>query len=94
MFIKATFSDDVIENSSSRKDEEAIDPDYNEIPIEKFGMAFLRGCGWTEASGIGKTNRRITPLKIYEQRPRGLGLGAAVTAVPIMNNNQKTKAEN
>lgn len=35
------------------KEESTLD-DYQAIPIEQFGMAMLRGMGWSEKRGIGK----------------------------------------
>lgn len=39
-------------------DNESTLDDYNSIPISDFGMAMLRGMGWTESSGIGKNNQQ------------------------------------
>jgi hypothetical protein len=61
--------------------------DYEIIPISEFGTAFLRGCGWKEDTGIGKTNQRAIPLKIFEPRPKGLGLGASI---PTQNTGTKS----
>jgi len=58
--------------------EESIDADYDKIPINEFGLAFLRGCGWKESDGIGKSNRQTVKLQISTPRPKGLGLGADV----------------
>jgi len=69
--------------------DETIDPDYSEIPVDKFGIAFLRGCGWTAKGGIGKTNLKIIPLRINEQRPKGLGLGATITSTNKKKNDGK-----
>ncbi len=55
---------------------EGDDPDYGSVPIEHFGMAILRGCGWNDGDGIGKTNRQVVPLRLPQLRPKGLGLGA------------------
>lgn len=52
------------------------DPDYEKIPLHEFGAAFLRGYGWKQDGGIGKTNRRVVPLQVTKARPKGLGLGA------------------
>jgi G patch domain/KOW motif-containing protein len=52
------------------------DPDYEKIPLHEFGAAFLRGYGWKQDEGIGKTNRRVVPLQVTKARPKGLGLGA------------------
>ncbi|XP_043470186.1 G-patch domain and KOW motifs-containing protein [Leptopilina heterotoma] len=49
--------------------------DYEQIPIEKFGEAMLRGMGWQPGKGIGK-NQKIVAAVIPELRPRGMGLGA------------------
>lgn len=35
-----------------------VDANYDSVPIEAFGLALLRGCGWQEGEGIGKTNKR------------------------------------
>ncbi|XP_051165035.1 G-patch domain and KOW motifs-containing protein isoform X2 [Leptopilina boulardi] len=49
--------------------------DYEQIPIDKFGEAMLRGMGWQPGKGIGK-NEKIVSAVIPELRPRGMGLGA------------------
>jgi len=59
--------------------DEGVDADYEKIPIGEFGLAFLRGCGWKEEDGIGRTNRRAVKLRVSEPRPKGLGLGATIT---------------
>uniref|UniRef100_A0A182K675 G-patch_2 domain-containing protein n=1 Tax=Anopheles christyi TaxID=43041 RepID=A0A182K675_9DIPT len=46
--------------------------DYESIPIEKFGLAMLRGMGFKESSG--NENDKQTPGPT--PRPKGLGLGA------------------
>ncbi|VDK52613.1 unnamed protein product [Anisakis simplex] len=56
----------------------AEDADYEQVPVESFGLAVLRGCGWKEGEGIGLTNKRVVPLKLPPRRPKGLGLGADV----------------
>jgi len=32
--------------------------DYERIPIEQFGLAMLRGMGWSKEAGIGLTNKK------------------------------------
>ncbi|VDN19517.1 unnamed protein product [Gongylonema pulchrum] len=54
----------------------SVDADYDAVPIDAFGLAVLRGCGWREGEGIGKTNKRIVPLRVSSRRPQGLGVGA------------------
>ncbi|EFO25594.2 KOW domain-containing protein family protein [Loa loa] len=56
----------------------SVDADYDSVPIEVFGLAVLRGCGWREGEGIGKTNKKVVPLRISSRRPKGLGLGATI----------------
>uniref|UniRef100_A0A8R1XVG7 G-patch domain-containing protein n=1 Tax=Onchocerca volvulus TaxID=6282 RepID=A0A8R1XVG7_ONCVO len=58
----------------------SVDADYDSVPIEMFGLAVLRGCGWHEGEGIGKTNKKVVPLRISSRRPKGLGLGAAIVS--------------
>jgi G patch domain/KOW motif-containing protein len=75
------------------KADDMIDPDYNEIPVEAFGLAFLRGCGWKETAGIGKSNRKAVPLRISEPRPKGLGLGASISLPPGKEKKSSEKAQ-
>ncbi|ESO94471.1 hypothetical protein LOTGIDRAFT_118225, partial [Lottia gigantea] len=49
--------------------------DYEEIPIDHFGKAMLRGMGWEEGKGIGKNEKAIAPYEAV-MRTKGLGLGA------------------
>jgi G patch domain and KOW motifs-containing protein len=50
--------------------------DYENIPIEKFGEALMRGMGWTPGAKVGLNGRGlIKPVEVVP-RPRGLGLGA------------------
>ena len=39
--------------------------DYDEMPIDKFGLAMLRGMGWKEGQGIGKRHERYRQF-IYD----------------------------
>ncbi|KAK6023403.1 hypothetical protein OSTOST_10810 [Ostertagia ostertagi] len=50
------------------------DADYGAVPIEEYGLAILRGCGWKDGEGIGR--KASVPLRILPRRPNGLGLGA------------------
>lgn len=36
--------------------------DYEKIPIEEFGMAMLRGMGWSKTEGIGLKNKQYANL--------------------------------
>ncbi|NXO73966.1 GPKOW protein, partial [Phainopepla nitens] len=50
--------------------------DYEAVPVGQFGLAMLRGMGWSQGQGIGRTfSRVVLPLE-HRPRPRGLGLGA------------------
>uniref|UniRef100_A0A6M2DTQ5 Putative g-patch domain protein n=1 Tax=Xenopsylla cheopis TaxID=163159 RepID=A0A6M2DTQ5_XENCH len=68
--------------------------DYENIPIGDFGLAMLRGMGWQDGQGIGKSNSQIK-VAIPELRPKGLGLGADRPAARNVNMNKdgKTKEE-
>lgn len=48
--------------------------DYESVPIEKFGLAMLRGMGWKEDPNAPKKNDKLPEGPI--QRPKGMGLGA------------------
>jgi len=36
---------------------QATEEDYEKVPIEQFGLAMLRGMGWKDGDGIGKSQR-------------------------------------
>ncbi|OBZ83691.1 Pre-mRNA-splicing factor SPP2, partial [Choanephora cucurbitarum] len=69
----AAFKKDV----DNRPDETTME-DYENIPVEEFGAALLRGLGWSEGEGIGR-NRKSSPAPPpppIKQRDALLGLGA------------------
>ncbi|KAL8580361.1 hypothetical protein ACOMHN_037460 [Nucella lapillus] len=66
------------------------DADYEKIPIEHFGFAMLRGMGWKEGQGIGKSGQVIAPVEAH-LRPKGLGLGADRSQT---SNNKDGKKDN
>lgn len=49
--------------------------DYENVPVNKFGLAMLRGMGWEATKGVGKNSQVIKP-NLPELRPKGMGLGA------------------
>ncbi|XP_061187487.1 G-patch domain and KOW motifs-containing protein-like [Saccostrea echinata] len=62
----------------SLRPDEPEEADYEEIPIESFGVAMLKGMGWKEGDGIGKNKKNFTPV-VATLRPKGLGLGADIS---------------
>ncbi|CAG5123166.1 unnamed protein product [Candidula unifasciata] len=55
--------------------QEPSEADYQQVPIEQFGLAMLRGMGWSKDKGIGKNSKVTVPVEAHI-RPKGLGLGA------------------
>ncbi|XP_011310443.1 G patch domain and KOW motifs-containing protein [Fopius arisanus] len=66
--------------------------DYEQIPIESYGLAMLRGMGWQPGKGLGKNEQHVEP-KIPELRPRGMGLGADKAVLKAKNVEKKTKEQ-
>ncbi|KAJ8259254.1 hypothetical protein COCON_G00182660 [Conger conger] len=55
--------------------------DYDSVPVEAYGMAMLKGMGWKEGEGIGRTFKQdVKPIE-HQLRPKGLGLGADRSAL-------------
>ncbi|KAI1891196.1 hypothetical protein AGOR_G00162460 [Albula goreensis] len=61
--------------------ESSTDADYESVPVEAYGMAMLKGMGWKEGEGIGRTFKQdVKPIE-HQLRPKGLGLGADRSAL-------------
>ena len=75
------------ENAIDKVDEgkEIENADYEQVPIEEFGMAVLRGMGYKEDAGLGISNKKQVDVFVPESRPRGLGLGADRKILEKMN---------
>ncbi|KAK2840786.1 hypothetical protein Q7C36_012365 [Tachysurus vachellii] len=61
--------------------ESATEADYEQIPVEAYGLAMLKGMGWKQGEGIGRTFKQdVKPIE-HQLRPKGLGLGADRSAI-------------
>ncbi|KAM9785722.1 G-patch domain and KOW motifs-containing protein [Neosynchiropus ocellatus] len=61
--------------------ESSTEADYDSVPIEAYGLAMLKGMGWSKAEGIGRTFKQdVKPIE-HQLRPKGLGLGADRSAI-------------
>ncbi|KAG5282279.1 hypothetical protein AALO_G00054240 [Alosa alosa] len=56
--------------------ESSTEADYEQVPVEAYGMAMIRGMGWKQGEGIGRTFKQDVKPKEAQLRPKGLGLGA------------------
>ncbi|CAF0794648.1 unnamed protein product [Rotaria sordida] len=74
--IKQDLSNTLENDEISIEKDDIENADYNEVPIEEFGMAAIRGMGYNENIGLGKSNKKQINIFNPEIRPRGLGLGA------------------
>ncbi|XP_046689071.1 G-patch domain and KOW motifs-containing protein homolog 1-like [Homalodisca vitripennis] len=68
------FSVPLTSNPPTGEKESSLD-DYDNVPVNEFGMAMLRGMGWAPGKGIGKNEKSVT-VKLPTVRPKGMGLGA------------------
>ncbi|XP_028850273.1 G-patch domain and KOW motifs-containing protein isoform X2 [Denticeps clupeoides] len=61
--------------------ESSTEADYEQVPVEAYGMAMLKGMGWKAGEGIGRTFKQdVKPIE-HQLRPKGLGLGADRSAI-------------
>ncbi|KMQ97065.1 nitrilase 1-like protein [Lasius niger] len=72
--------------------EESILEDYENVPVESFGTAMLRGMGWKSGEGIGK-NPKLVATVVHEVRPAGMGLGADKIALQKQSGKVKKEEE-
>lgn len=56
--------------------EEPTMEDYDNVPIEEYGLAMLRGMGWNPGKPIGARCTEVAKPIEAVVRPKGLGLGA------------------
>lgn len=56
--------------------EQASIEEYEDMPIEDFGKAMLRGMGWEEGKAVGRMHRGMVEAVEFIPRPARLGLGA------------------
>lgn len=68
-------------NTERLADAAGID-EYEAMPIAEFGMAMLRGMGWSEGEGIGRNKEQEVKPIAYIARPQRLGLGAQPALLP------------
>jgi len=61
----------------SLRAEQSTLEDYDNIPVEKYGMAMLRGMGFKSDEGIGGFKKQVIKTVEPVIRPKGLGLGAS-----------------
>lgn len=72
------------ENTPAANDDvsETTEESYAKVPVEKFGLAMLRGMGWKgNVSEIEK--KKITKDEESKQRPLLLGLGAKPSSIQL-----------
>ncbi|MCI4381148.1 hypothetical protein PGIGA_G00248390 [Pangasianodon gigas] len=61
--------------------ESSTEADYEQVPVEAYGLAMLKGMGWKQGEGIGRTFKQdVKPIE-HQLRPKGLGLGADRSAI-------------
>ncbi|XP_070558433.1 G-patch domain and KOW motifs-containing protein-like [Ptychodera flava] len=61
---------------TSLRPNEASEADYEQVPIEQYGLAMLRGMGWKPGEAIGGKFKQVSAPVEAVLRPKGLGLGA------------------
>ncbi|KAL5111885.1 hypothetical protein TcWFU_004026 [Taenia crassiceps] len=67
--------------------EAVVDPDYNQVPVEGFGLALLKGMGLKE----GDIKQRTSECFAAKLRLKGLGLGADHRV--LLKSRQKTEVD-
>ncbi|XP_002734070.1 G-patch domain and KOW motifs-containing protein-like [Saccoglossus kowalevskii] len=76
---------------TSLRPNEASAADYDEVPIEEYGMAMLRGMGWKPGEAIGGRFKQIAKPVDAVLRPKGLGLGADKRQLDALSDKKKKK---
>lgn len=61
--------------------ESSTQEDYENVPVQAYGLAMLKGMGWKKGEGIGRTFQQDVKPVEHELRPKMLGLGADRSAI-------------
>lgn len=69
--------------------EETAQEEYEEVPIEEFGAALLRGMGWKEEEEDSTANDKKKKPILPHQQPRAELVG--IGATPVANNTSKNQ---
>jgi len=76
----------ISEKEAFRRDSRNAPPapteaDYDEVPVEGFGAAILRGMGWKDGEAVGRRkDALVVQINPRERRPDLLGVGAKPAA--------------
>jgi len=65
-----------LDNDLDSRAEVSTLADYDEVPVQGFGLAVLRGMGFKPGEGIGGFKKAAVQCIEPDIRPKGLGLGA------------------
>lgn len=74
--------EDILRNDVDSRPEAPTLQEYSATPIEEFGAAMLRGMGWKEGQGVGRSRRGPTSAPEVKHRAALLGLGAKERPAP------------
>lgn len=73
---KNNIGDDSIVQELEALPEKVEDKEYEEMPVEEFGAAMLRGMGWTDENELEGSKSHSKKLPHEQIHPEGLGIGA------------------
>ncbi|XP_067008194.2 G-patch domain and KOW motifs-containing protein [Anabrus simplex] len=84
----------LVEETKGVSDRAPTLDDYESIPVTDFGMAMLRGMGWSPGKGIGKNEKLAPSSAAPVLRPKGMGLGAdQLASSPVVEGNDVEEEE-
>ncbi|KAH8549313.1 DExH-box splicing factor binding site-domain-containing protein [Umbelopsis sp. PMI_123] len=86
---------DVFRHDVQNRPEETTLEEYDEVPVEQFGAALLRGMGWKEGQSLGGGKAGASePLaaKNFVRRDALLGLGAKPEDLPESDRQNRRRA--
>lgn len=77
LIINILLENEIVERDISSKPEENSAEQYEEVPVEQFGAALLRGMGWKQGRKNNETNKK----PVTDSRKKGAFLGIGAKAV-------------